>query len=173
MGREKITIMKIIAKAGTEFENVCKEYYEQMMGYKQKAFQLAEKYLGATPTDLGYRWIFGHSCEFHYSLLVFSKDSKFPIWFKSAGSKEKYLNYKLNKRYKAACEFSSVWVNEIKPLYCEKLIECGIPVFHNKTRIYTWWHPFCEDRRYGIITSPTLLDRMEKQDNPPFEIDIN
>lgn len=91
--------MKIIAKAGTEFENVCKEYYEQMMGYKQKAFQLAEKYLGATPTDLGYRWIFGHSCEFHYSLLVFSKDSKFPIWFKSAGSKEKYLNYKLNKRY--------------------------------------------------------------------------
>lgn len=165
--------MKIIAKQGTEFENVCKEYYEQMMEYKQKAFQLAEKYLGTTPINSGYRWFFGHSCEFHYSLFVFPEEAKLPVWFKPVVNKENHLEYKLNKRYKVACKFLSEWRNEIKPLFCQKLIQFGIPVFHDDTRIYTWWHPFYEDGQYGIIASSTLLDRMEKQDNPPFEIDIN
>ena len=172
-GLIKVIDMKIIAKAGTEFEGICKEYYEQMMEYRQKAFQLAEKYLGATPTGVGYIWVFGHSCKFDYTLLAFPKDAKLPVWFKQAWDEEGNTCYKLNRKYNAACEFSSTWENEIKPLYGEKLIQCGIPVFHNKTRIYTWWQPFYEDGRYGIIAPSTLLDRMDKQDNPPFEIDIN
>lgn len=65
--------MKIIAKQGTEFENVCKEYYEQMMEYKQKAFQLAEKYLGVTPTNSGYRWFLVTHVNFIILFLSFLK----------------------------------------------------------------------------------------------------
>lgn len=162
--------MKLIAKCNTELETILKNFYEQMESEKQEVFKMVEEFTGVRPINFGYYWYFGITCVWAEDTLKFALllGPQNVVPYTANG----HTYFKPNKRLKVSKEFIKKWKEKFKGIDGKALIEYGIPVYHEESGVYYNWLPVKCGERYGIEVPSSLLDRMPKNDNKQYEIEL-
>lgn len=162
--------MKIFAKKNTELESVLKGFYEQMENEKIEVSKIIEKFTYAKPINFGYYWYFGITCVWAEDTIRFadllSPQNVVPYSVKG------HTYFKPNKRTKTGKEFVKQWKERFKGIDGKVLSDYGIPVYHENSGVYYNWLPIKDGERYGIEVGSSILDKMEKNDDKQFDIDI-
>lgn len=162
--------MKIFAKKNTELESVLKGFYEQMECEKKEVSILIEDFTGVKPINFGYYWYFGITCVWAEDTWRFadllSPQNVVPYAVKG------HTYFKPNKRTKVGKEFVKQWKDKFKGIDGKVLSHYGIPVYHENSGVYYNWLPIKDGERYGIEIGSSILDKMEKNDDKQFDIDI-
>ncbi|MBM6656043.1 hypothetical protein H6B28_12220 [Bacteroides mediterraneensis] len=162
--------MKITAKPGTQLETIFKQFYEQAESEKKEVFKMVEEFTGVKPINFGYYWYFGITC-------VWAEDTwRFALLSGPQNVVPYTVNghtyFKPNKRLKVSKEFIRKWKEKFRGIDGKNLVEYGIPVYHEESGVYYNWLPIKFGKRYGIEVSSSLLDRMPKNDNKQYEIEL-
>lgn len=162
--------MIILSKPGTELEKLLKKFYKQMKEEKKEAIRMMKEFTGVEPLGIGYYWVFGFTCNWSYDLACFPHDSepKNMIVSKKNGT----VGYRPNKRLGAVKSFIETWNNKFKGINGQCLSNYGIPVMDDRSGIYVNWRPILRNGRYGISAPSSLLDRMPKNENKQYEVEV-
>lgn len=162
--------MKIFAKKNSGLESVLKGFYEQMENEKVEVSKMIEKFTYAKPINFGYYWYFGITCVWAEDTMRFADiiSPQNVIPYQANG----HTYFKPNKRTKVGKEFVKKWREKFTGIDGKVLSDYGIPVYHEKSGVYYNWLPIKDGERYGIEVGSSILDKMEKNDDKQFDIDV-
>lgn len=160
--------MIILAKQGTELENVLKGFYVQFEKEREEVPVMIEKFTGVRPSDFGYYWVFGITAIWATDVWQFDNTAKPKnvISHKENGC----TYYKPNGRLKVSKEFLNIWKSKFKGIDGKVLSKYGIPIEYRSLCFN--WLPKKDGDRYGIQVPSSLLDIMPKIENKQYEIKI-
>jgi hypothetical protein len=164
--------MKIIAKQGSELENLLKQMNEQLMREQNEAKDMIQEYCGSRPDSLGYGWAFGITAEWLYTLIGFDDKEFVPEKLIPNNDDKKHPCWKINKRKKEGREFIDRWRRKFRGINGRLLNKFGIPVMHEETGRYFHWLPLEKDGIYYVSVGSSLLDCMPSAKSEQFEIEV-
>ena len=164
--------MKIIAKQGSELEKLLRQMNEQLMREQNEAKDMIQEYCGSRPDSLGYRWAFGITAEWLYTLIGFDDKEFISEKLIPNNDDKKHPCWKINKRKKEGREFIDKWRRKFRSIDGRPLNKFGIPVMHEETGRYFHWLPLEKDGVYYVSVGSSLLDCMPSAKNEQFEIEV-
>lgn len=162
--------MRLIAKNKTNLETILKNFFEQAESEKKEVFKMVEEFTGVRPINFGYYWYFGITCVWAEDTWRFSVLSSPQNVVPYTANGRTY--FKPNKRLKVSKDFIKKWKDRFQGIDGKILSDYGIPLYHEKSGVYYNWIPIRDGDKYGIEVPSSLLDRMPKNDNRQYDIEL-
>lgn len=170
--------MKLIAKKGSELEQVLKTMWEQMQTTMDAAKTIVREATGVEPESIGYRWGWGEILTFLPTLVRFKKENWPKVDEKVMRRDKRDNNYfKPALRYKAGQQLQQRFWDEVtsKSIDEKPLNKFGIHQFSDRTSY--WMLPLYDEdsKRYMLVCSNSALEAFtgtaKKEGQREFEIE--
>ena len=169
--------MKLIAKKGSELEQVLKAMWEQMQATMESAKTIIREATGVEPESIGYRWGWGEILTFLPGLTRFKREDWDKVDEKIMRRDKRDDNYfKPALRYKAGQQLEQRFMTEVtdKGIDEKPLNKFGIHQYNDRASY--WMQPFYdkETNQYMLICSNSAPEAFtgnaKKEGKREFEI---